>query len=103
MTKNDDVQLTQSLINKDFAFDEELPESASTLEELKKQLIPLINQLLDRDMGRLMNALYRIDVNESKVKQVLVSEQPGEIAPKLADLIIDRQLQKVITRKKYRS
>lgn len=100
---SDDVIQTASLIQKDLSLDQDdLPASVATLDELKSKLVPVITYLLDKDMNRLLNALYRIDINETKVKQVLTLGTPGNIATELAALIIERELQKVITRKKYR-
>ena len=47
--------------------------------------------------------MYRIDIAENKVKSVLATSDPESISQELADLIIQRELQKVETRKKYRS
>jgi len=102
LTNKSDVLLAQKLIKKDFAIDDELSRDISQIEDLKKQLIPIINTLLNRDMNRLLNALYRIDVSEKKVKEILTVATPEEIAPGIADLIISRESQKVITRKKYK-
>lgn len=101
MTSNDDIVLTQSLIKKDLALDEELPAQAASLEDLKKQLIPVINYLLDRDLNRLLTALYRIDVSEAKVKHILAAGDPENMAGKIADMVIERELLKVETRRKY--
>jgi hypothetical protein len=61
-----------------------------------------VNELLDRDMERLMNALYRIDVPEKQVKEILHLAQPEEISGALTKAILDREKQKVITRRQYR-
>lgn len=101
MTNDSDVILAQKLIKKDLLIDDELPEAVASLEELKKQLIPVINHLLDRDLNRLLIALYRIDINEGKIKKILSTESPEDMASKIADLIIKREMQKVSTRRKY--
>ncbi|MDX1630063.1 MAG: hypothetical protein R3345_15245 [Fulvivirga sp.] len=102
MTHEDVIQ-TQKLIIKDLGLSqEELPATVEDLETLKKRLIPLINFLLNKDLNRLLTAFYRIDLDEKKVKYVLTQENPEAIAGKLADMVITRELQKVITRKKYR-
>ncbi|UII32982.1 hypothetical protein LVD17_03960 [Fulvivirga ulvae] len=101
---SNDVLQTVSLIKKDLSLDHDaLPGSIASIDDLKELLIPVINYLLDRDMTRLLNALYRIDISENKVRQVLTVENPNDIAPRLAELIVQRELQKVITRRKYSS
>lgn len=100
---SDQVTQTVKLLQKDFSLDQEsLPESVSSIDELKKRLIPVINFLLNKDMSRLLNALYRIDISETKVKEVLTESPPDNIGADLAELIIEREQQKVMTRLKYR-
>lgn len=63
-------------------------------------LAETVNRLLNTNFEKLVSILYRIDVNEDKVKIVL-KENPDEDAGKIiADLIIERQLQKIESRKK---
>lgn len=74
-----------------------LPETLS-MEELKKTLVTHINHLINNDFEKLVFYLYRIDVNESKMKQ-LIDRQEGENAAGLiADLIIERQSGKIKSR-----
>lgn len=98
-----DTKATLQLIQKDLS----LPEteinlvSSPDMTQLHNYLSQAITELLNYDFNRLLVALYRIDVSEQKVAKVINQEKAGEIAPKLATLIIERELQKVITRKKY--
>jgi hypothetical protein len=52
-------------------------------------------------MEKLMQILYKIDVNERKVKDVFAQNDPKLIAPQLTDLILNRILQKAETRKNF--
>lgn len=98
-----EVKQAVHLIQKDLSLDHEsLPESVASTDDLKKALIPVINYLLNKDLNRLLNALYRIDISEKKVKEVLTLEHPENMASCLADLIVQREMQKVITRNKYK-
>jgi len=101
MTSNDDIILTQQLIKKDLVLDDELPDTVADIEDLKQQLIPIINHLLDKDLNRLLTALYRIDVSEQKVKKIISTGNPEKMADNIAQMVIDREMQKVITRRKY--
>lgn len=88
------------LLNKELSleFSEKL-----TMDELEQQLTNHINHLINTDFEKLIYYLYRIDVNESKMKQLL-QQQAGENAAQLiARLIIDRQLQKIKSRAEHRS
>jgi len=69
--------------------------------EILQKLIPIINHLLDRDMQLLMQVLYRVDVDEEKFKKALAFSDPKELGEKVSLLIIERQLQKIETRKNY--
>ena len=71
----------------------------SNLDKLQEWLTREISILLDRDFQHLLNVLYRIDVSEEKVKQAFAGKDP---AYAIAGLIIERELKKVETRKKYR-
>jgi hypothetical protein len=68
-------------------------------EEIREKLILLINELINTDFNALVQLLYRIDVNELKLKQLLEARPDTEAASIIADLIISRQLQKIATRK----
>lgn len=67
-------------------------------DELLQLLTRQINYLLERDMERLMQSLYRIDVPEQKFKEALMAEKPAE---QIAELILQRELLKVKTRRWY--
>ena len=71
------------------------------MDELHHYLTLAIQELLNTGFNKLLNALYRIDVSEKKVSEVIHMEAPDEIASKLATLVIERELQKVYTRQKY--
>ncbi len=60
-----------------------------------------IQYLIDHDFGRLINAMYRIDVQEMHVKEILEKSDPGKIAANLALRVIEREKSKVITRMRY--
>ena len=73
-----------------------------TLNELELLLAEKINRMIQQDFGALVQLLYRIDVSETRLRGLL-NENPGEDAGKvIAPLIIERQWQKIETRRKYR-
>jgi hypothetical protein len=90
-------ELIQS-VNNDLAID--LPNNIS-LAQLKEQLAAHINHLITTDFEKLVFYLYRIDVNENKMKALLQSPHPnsGEL---IAQLIIDRQFEKQKTKEQFR-
>lgn len=76
--------------------------SPEDFSEIRSRLTTLISNLLDSDIHGLLNLLYRIDVSELKVKTILATDNPGEMAKKIAALIIERQIQKINTRMRYK-
>jgi len=74
----------------------------AALDQLEALLAEKINLMIQRDFGALVQLLYRIDVNETRLRGML-DENPGEDAGKvIAALILERQWQKIETRRKYR-
>jgi hypothetical protein len=93
----EEKELIQSISN-DLAI--ELPDKI-TREELVQNLSAHINRLINHDFQQLLYILYRVDINETKLKHLL-RENPGENAGNIiAQLIIDLQLQKLISRKEF--
>lgn len=75
---------------------------ALTLDDVRRFLIPHLAALLDRNLSFLMHVLYRVDVDEAAVRRVFATVPPGDIPGHLADLLIERQLQKCRTRRAHR-
>jgi len=74
-----------------------------SLNSLREKLIPLINQLINENFEALVLLLYRIDVNEKKIRMYLQEKSNEDSAKVLADLIIERQIEKAESRIKYRN
>src|SRR6185437_8340760 len=64
-------------------------------DETRLKLIALINELINKDFDAVVQLLYRIDVSEKKVRDFLDQNTGNDSASILADLIIERQLQKI--------
>lgn len=94
---NNDIIL---LLNKELSL--QLPEQLA-MEELEQQLTDHINHLINTDFEKLIYYLYRIDVNELKMKQLLQQQGGINAAQLIARLIIERQLQKIKSRTEYKS
>ncbi|MEI2740681.1 MAG: hypothetical protein V9F01_18045 [Chitinophagaceae bacterium] len=96
-----------TLVNKDLvpeinqSLEISLPDSIS-LEELKEKLVLHINYLINHDFEKLVFYLYRIDVNESRMKYLLDQKEGENAAELIADLIIERQLEKIKSRQQFR-
>jgi hypothetical protein len=67
----------------------------------KQVLIEKINELINNDFQKLVSILYRMDVSEIKLKQLL-NENPGTNAALIiVDLMIERQAEKIRSRQKF--
>jgi len=71
-------------------------------EEIKKKLEQIIGQMLSEEFEKLCNTMYRLDVSEIKFHHILNNTPSEEISGELADLVIDREIQKIKTRELYR-
>ena len=79
----------------------QLPEVVNDLGDAENYMTEKINELIKNDFNHLIQVLYRIDVNEARLKQVL-KDNPNEDAGKIiAALIMERQLQKIKSRKQF--
>jgi hypothetical protein len=86
------------LLNKELAID---LAGRTSYSELHAQLAAYINQLVKNDFEKLVTYLYRIDVNEQKLK-LLLQQFPDEDAGNIiASLILERQEQKLKTREQF--
>jgi hypothetical protein len=86
------------LLNKELAIDFA---GNTSYTEIHAQLSAYINQLVKYDFEKLVSYLYRIDVNEQKLK-TLLNQFPDEDAGNIiASLILERQEQKLKTRELF--
>jgi len=61
-----------------------------------------INDLIDQDFDALLQLLYRVDVSENKLRQMLASFPAADAAGIITNLLLERQLQKIRSRKENR-
>ena len=78
-----------------------LPDDIS-FELLNEKLQQHINDLIVHDFQKLVSMLYRIDINEEKLKHLLKENADRDAATIIADLIIERQLQKIKSRELFK-
>ncbi len=77
--------------------------SQITEAELTAALAEHINYLINTNFEKLVNILYRIDVNENKLKELLSKSHEENTATIIAKAVIKRQLQKIKLREQYGS
>lgn len=72
-------------------------------EGLQKELEAQINYLIAHRFEVLVQALYRLDVDERRLKSLLQQHPSTDAARIIAALVIERQLQKLRTREQFRA
>jgi len=70
--------------------------------EMRLKLQSAIDSMISNDFQKLVGILYRVDVNERKLKYLLQENVGEDAAVIIADLIIERQLEKIKTRQRYK-
>ena len=102
----EEVFSIQKFVSKDFVkndYSSLVPNNDfERLEEFRKYLTEKMKDMLDKNYNLLINTLYRIDISEKKLAELFSSKNKGSIPEKLADLIIERQIEKINFRKRYR-
>lgn len=106
-TENINLKEISQLISKEFALQGINSvlrcDDYNNLKELRNYLSHKIIELMDRNYDLFFKALYRIDISEEKLQRLFAIGNKEFIPSALADLIIERQIQKLEFRRKYRS
>ena len=67
----------------------------------KQELIEKINGLINTDFQKLVSMLYRMDVSEIKLKQLLNENAGTNAAIIIVELMIERQAEKIRSRQQF--
>lgn len=106
INKLDLIRETANQIIKDFEiFGFEIKFSGNAYnayQELFEQIEPHINKLIESNQQKFMSVLYRIDVNEQQIKKAVNENNSEPFSDIITDLIIKRELQKVVIRNHYK-
>ena len=73
--------------------------SRQSFEEKLQALAVKINDLLNNDFQKLISLLYRMDINESKLRRLLEENKNTDAGLIIAKMIIEREAQKIKSRK----
>ncbi len=65
-------------------------------------LTQCINEMINTDFPALVQLLYRLDIPEKKLKENLALEDDKNSAEIISTMIIKRQIEKIISREKFR-
>jgi len=72
-------------------------------DQIKERLTEYINDLIDHNFNKLVNLLYKIDVSESRLKRLLDKTSGNNAGDIIAELIIERQIEKIKSREQFTS
>lgn len=84
------------IISKDFDINNNLSEN-----QLREVLVEAFAYLVDNDFPKLIQILYKADVDQYKLKELLEITEGRSAAEVIADVYIARQLAKIETWNKY--
>lgn len=88
----------RSDLNHSYGLD--LPETAN-IEALEAILADRINRMITDDFNGLIQLLYRVDVSEPNLKKILRENAGTDAGLLIARLILERQWQKIETRRQF--
>lgn len=71
-------------------------------DELHSRLQVFVAELLEHNFEKLCNMIYRHDVQESKFHEAIGYGTIAEQSARIADLVLDREMEKVRTRQAYK-
>ncbi len=90
-------------ISKDLSLpDEQLPQHTQNAEQFRAWLAKQIAYQMETNMESFLQALYRLDISEKKAMLALSNQTELPPALALADLVIEREIQKINTRNWYK-
>ena len=69
--------------------------------ELFSQILPLIEKLQKESFQNFYNLMYRIDVSEGQIKKAVAESKDRSFSEIVTELILQRELIKVVFRKQY--
>lgn len=101
----DIIAETAFLLNKDFGQEEETAlklRDDLTKNDLKSYLQNAIAWYIEYDFHALVNIFYRLDIHEYKFNTIMNERIGDELTSGLADLVLEREMQKAQTRLTYR-
>jgi hypothetical protein len=71
-------------------------------EELFEQIEPHIHKLISNNHSKFLGVLYRIDISDIQIKKAVDSNASESFSEIITDLVIKRELQKVVIRQYYK-
>ncbi|GEO09399.1 hypothetical protein [Segetibacter aerophilus] len=92
-------EVVEQLQNVQLAFTVQI----NSYQQLQRELAERLNYLITHDFSLVVSILYRLDISEKKLKQLLAQTREATAGDIIAELIVERQLQKIETRKAFKN
>jgi hypothetical protein len=96
----DTILLTEEL-NRAYGWELD-PTAAAAVEGLEILLAEKVNALIGGNFDQLLQLLYRIDIDEKRLRRLLVENEGEDAGRIIARLIMERQWQKMESRRQHR-
>ena len=71
----------------------------SAYDELVYQVEPILSLMYKTNRSGFQALLYRIDISEGAFRKLVQAHSGGDFTTKLAEMVVQREFQKVLTRK----
>ena len=97
------VELLGEVVDELIKYQFEIIIKIESFSHLEKVLSEQINFLITNNFSSLIAVLYRLDVSEKKLRMLLANNADKNAGDIIADLIIERQLQKIAARKTFKT
>lgn len=80
-----------------------VPHNVLSMNQVRDLLAARVREMLDKNIEKLVSTLYRIDVSQRVTDEIFNLSSKDDIALLIADAVIQRQLKKIETRRKYKN
>ena len=100
--KIDILHGTAALISKEFQLAPEELGNPNEKTILRARVAHVIQHFIDNNLEGLLNILYIMDVDENLIKAALMDDSEEPVNLRIADIVIEREMQKVMSRIKYK-
>ena len=97
------IRETAAQVNRDFSiYKAEITFSGNeytAYDELVSQVEPILSAMYKSNRSGFQALLYQVDINEVAFRKLLQAHSGVDFTTKLADMVVQREFQKVLTRK----
>jgi hypothetical protein len=76
-------------------------EKENLFQKLHDLISPIVEKNIQQNFSNFMNTIYRIDVSEQKINHALQNKSSSDYAHVITELILQKEMQKIITRLVY--